>query len=266
MQARVLDPLGLAASYNVNLLDDSAFANLGTLYRKAPGSEGPWLPEGPWIPQVDDYRGARPKLALRYLPGPEGEIPDLSSYAIGSNGTMFSPQGGLRISPADYARLLSLFMDCPDASRPAPTATGERDPSPALLSSRSVHDMMRTRWKYDPGLRNGESYYGMTRESGLALFRTADSVDDQGCDRLLPEGGLRMWGAHGDAYGYLGAMLFDPDSGRGIVYSISGTAADPMVHRGSYSSWFLWEETIQKTLLGEIFGIRPESARGGFSA
>ncbi len=245
MQSRVLDPLGVVASYNVNLLDDAAFAEIGALYRKAPGSEGPWDPAGPWLPQVDDYRGKRPKLALRYNPGPEGQFPELSTYEIGSNGTMFSPQGGLRISPADYSKLMRVFME------------GGRCGSARVLAESSVRDMMTMRWKYDPELKNGESYYGMTRESGLALFRTTDSQDGSGCDRLVPEGGVRMWGHHGDAYGYLGAALFDPESGRGFVYSISGTAADPMVNRGSYSSWFVWEELIQKTLLGEIFGVRP---------
>ncbi|MDP2790237.1 MAG: serine hydrolase, partial [Rectinemataceae bacterium] len=242
MKKHVLDPLGIEAAYNINLLGDAAFANLGALYRKAPGSEGPWDQAGPWIPQTDDYRGARPELAQRYQAGPEGQVPALAAYSTGSNGTMFSPQGGLRISIRDYAGILRIFME------------GGRCGGIRVLDGQSVCDMMTPRWRYDPAAANGNSYYGMTRESGLALFHTTDSRDDMGCDRLIPQGGLKMWGHHGDAYGYLGAALFDPGTNRGLVYAISGTAADPMINRGSYSSWFVWEELIQKTVLEGIFG------------
>ncbi len=194
-------------------------------------------PEGPWAAQVDDCRGRRPALPFRALPGVGPEA--LDRYAIGSNGSIFSPQGGLRISARDLAKILRLF-----------TNGGEVD-GVRLLSKESVARMTTRRWAYDPALRNGELYSGLTRETGLGLARTTAARDEQGGDRLLESGGPRLWGHHADAYGLLGGLLFDPEEGYGFVYLIGGTARAPEGRRGRFSSWFEWEEEIQAAILEE---------------
>lgn len=236
MRDHVMRPLGIDAAYNVLHLSDAGFHNLAALYRKA-GDDGAWRPDGPWLPQVDDYRGLRPAVACRLAPGTGAEA--LDSYEPGSNGTIFSPQGGLRVSLRDLSKIARLLMN-----------GGEVD-GLRLLSRWSVERMMTTAWVYDPIRRNGELYTGLTREAGLGLARTTASRDEQGGDRLLPGGGPELWGHHADAYGLLGGMAFDPLEGYGFIYIIGGTARPPESLRGRYSSWFIWEEEIQAALLEE---------------
>lgn len=246
MRDRVMRPLGMDAGYNVLHLSEAGFGDLAALYRKA-GDDGAWRPSGPWLPQVDDYRGVRPAVACRLAPGLGPEA--LEAYEAGENGTIFSPQGGLRASVRDLAKIARLFMN-----------GGEVD-GVRLLSRTSVERMMTTAWAYDPIRRNGELYTGLTRETGLGLARTTASRDEQGGDRLLPGGGPELWGHHADAYGLLGGMAFDPREGYGFIYVIGGTARPPESLRGRYSSWFIWEEEIQEALLEESgYGEGPRAA------
>lgn len=237
MRDRVLAPLGIDGGYNVNLLSDEGLGKLAALYRKA-GSDEVWRPWGPWIAQVDDLGGRRDAVPFRAAPGIGSEA--LNDYEPGTNGSIFSPQGGLRISVRDLAKITRLFI-----------GGGEVD-GVRILTTRSVELMTTARWRWDGKRRNGELYNGLTRETGLGLARTCAARDEQGGDRLLPSGGPRLWGHHADAYGLLGGMLFDPAEGYGFVYIIGGTACQPERLRGRYSSWFLWEEEIQAAILESI--------------
>jgi len=234
MRELVLGPLDLDASFNVNGLSDEGFAHLATLYRKA-GEDDVWDPAGPWIPQFDDHRGLRPASPCRLSPGLGPEA--LEGYRPGTNGTLFSPQGGLRISALDLSKIMRLFMNGGEFG-------GRR-----LVSAESVGRMMTSRWRYDPAKSNGELYNGLSRETGLALMRITDAP---GGDRLVPGGGPRPWGHHGDAYGLLGGMLFEPGSGFGLVYLMNGTACDPETHRGRFSSFFVWEEELHQAIFEEF--------------
>ena len=236
MRDAVLSPLGIDGSFNVLDLTDEGFSKLAALYRKA-GDDESWRPDGPWIPQIDDYRGLRPPVACRIAPGFGPEL--LDGYRIGTNGSIFSPQGGLRISARDLSKIMRVLMN-----------GGESDGC-RLLSRGSVELMMTTRWAYDAKRRNGEIFDGLIRETALGLMRTNAARDEYGGDRLLAGGGPRLIGHHADAYGLLGGMLFDPREGFGFAYLIGGTACAPAKLRGRYSSWFIWEEEIQAALLEE---------------
>lgn len=180
MRDEILAPLGIDGGYNVNLVSDAGFGNIAPLYRKAGGEDGPWDPEGPWIPQVDEYRGARPASPVRV----DAEVrpaPRLENYAVGTNGALFSPQGGLRISALDLSKVLRLLLG-------GGALGGTR-----LLEARTAAAMMSG--------------------TGLALARV---------------GGL--WGHHGDAYGLLGGMFFDPGEGIGFVYLMGGTSRPAAEH------------------------------------
>ena len=237
MRDRVLAPLGIDGGFNVNLLSDEGLGKLAALYRKA-GADDVWKPWGPWIAQVDDLGGRRVPVPFRAASGIGPEA--LKAYEPGTNGSIFSPQGGLRISVRDLAKVARLFIGGGDVD-------GVR-----ILSRQSVELMMTARWSWDGRHRNGELYNGLTRETGLGLARTMAARDEQGGDRLLPSGGPRLWGHHADAYGLLGGMLFDPAEGYGFVYIIGGTACQPERLRGRYSSWFLWEEEIQAAIMESL--------------
>ncbi len=225
---RVLEPAGMEASYNVNLLSDAAFARLAPIYRT--GAEGAYEPKGAWRAQVDDYKGARPSLPCPALPGIGPDA--LERYKPGSNGTFFSPQGGLRASVRDLSRLVRLCL-----------GKGELEGS-RVLKPESLDLMMKSRWRFAPDAPNGDCYNGMTRECGLGLMHTTDTRDRFGGDALLPTGGPKLWGHHADAYGLLGGLLFHPEEGYGFAYLLGGSAEDPEKLRGKHSSFFIWEEEI----------------------
>lgn len=73
-----------------------------------------------------------------------------------------------------------------------------------------------------------------------------------------------MWGHHGDAYGLLGGLLFEPGTGFGFAYLLNGTSVPPESRRGRYSSWFSWEEEVQAAVLEELGKGGPY--RTGFAA
>ncbi len=83
IQAQVLAPLGVDACFNWSGCSDAAIDRALVLYAL----------DGQVV--RDDLRGERPQcLVVTALNAPC----DLSSYRLGSNGSLFSPQGGMRIS------------------------------------------------------------------------------------------------------------------------------------------------------------------------
>jgi D-alanyl-D-alanine carboxypeptidase len=241
MRELLLQPLGLDASFNVLQLSDEGFRKLAPLYRKA-ADEAHWNPSGPWRAQVDDYRGHRPACAARLGEGLGPEA--LDRYEIGTNGTIFSPQGGLRISARDLSRFLRLL------------ALGGEIEGIRLLSPESVARMATPLWTWDPAKRNGELFMGPTRQTGLGLVRGTDSFDTDGGDRISAPRGLRLWGHHADAYGLRGGILFDPASISGFLYIIGGLPIPPDDHRGKHSTFSIWEEEIQDAVAGECLPPR----------
>lgn len=101
MRENVLEPMGLNASYNPGDFDADEIQNVATLYQKQKDSV--WNEDGPYVAQIDDYRGVPqdPNKVLITNPDLQSAITlePLDDYVIGTNGCLFSPQGGLRISP-----------------------------------------------------------------------------------------------------------------------------------------------------------------------
>ncbi|MGB9109987.1 MAG: serine hydrolase domain-containing protein, partial [Telluria sp.] len=83
MRRLIFDPMGLKAGFYLADFAPARVADVATLYRKREkdGDER-WDPAGPWIAQADDFANAPPAVP-----------PGLASYKIGSNGTVFGPQG-----------------------------------------------------------------------------------------------------------------------------------------------------------------------------
>ncbi|PKL25102.1 MAG: serine hydrolase [Spirochaetae bacterium HGW-Spirochaetae-3] len=235
MRERVLAPLGVGGSFNVRLLSDDGLADLAALYRKGRG-EDDWNYAGPWLAQVDDLRGVRPSS------NPSDAA--IAAYEPGVNATWFSPQGGLRASAREVARLALMFM-----------GRGEVDGA-RILSAKSVETMREARWTFDRATMNGDLGRGKSRRSGLALFMTTDSRDEFGGNYLREAGGVAMEGHHADAYGLLGGMLFDVDARKGFVYLIGGTSVDPETRGGVFSSYYSWQEGIQAAAVDYLYGSR----------
>ncbi|MEI6387703.1 MAG: serine hydrolase, partial [Spirochaetota bacterium] len=239
MRERIFEPLGIDAGYNVLNLSDAGFARLSTLYR-AMDPQGRWDALGPWYPQIDDYGGIKPACGCRLEEG--HGLEEVEAYEPGTNGSLFGPQGGLRISARELGTILRLFLN-----------SGEVD-GVRLVSEHAIRLMMTSRWTWNPDSRNGSLYGVSTRESGLGLMRMAGFRNELGGDRLLSAGGLQPWCHHADAQGLLGGLAFDIAEGWGYVYLIGGTQSRPEKVRGSYSSSYRCEEEIQAAIVEECLG------------
>ena len=93
MTKNVLKPLDIKGSFNLRDFSSSDLQKMGTLYRKTKGESGRYYA------QIDDRPIDLPSASL------------LSSYRPGTNAGIFSPQGGLRISPEELAHMLQMLMN-----------------------------------------------------------------------------------------------------------------------------------------------------------
>ena len=225
MQREVFAPLGLRATFDAADLSPAERQQLAALYNKQ-DPRGVWNAAGPWHLNADGPGAPRP------LPAPA-----LAAYRLGSNGTLFGPQGGLRISLPELAKLMQMLID------------GGRAQGRVFLRPETVALMLSEQWRLDAAQRNGDSYHGLFRAWGLGLQRFTDHSGPSHGDRLDSAGGLQAWGHLGEAYGLLSGLVFDPVSRIGVLYAMNGTSADADVYLGQRSSLSGWEEQILDLLL-----------------
>lgn len=208
MDRLVLKPLGLDACFNWTTCSDSAVARAALLY----------APDGSVL--RDDLRGVRP--ACPVVPAADGGC-DLSAYRPGSNGALFSPQGGLRISVRDLAKVGGLLL------RRGRLPDGRR-----FLSEASLGEMEREHWRFDGS--NGETEGNFYCGYGLAvqILARCPPKDDPFGD------GRPRTGHAGDAYGLRSGLWIDRASGRGIAYFATGLGDDPPRGRSAYRAIEEW--------------------------
>lgn len=187
MQQIVLQPLKLSACFNWSGCAASAAARAVVLYR-ADGTVA-----------RDDLKGALPDCPVVVLPG---VACDLAAYTPGWNGALFSPQGGLRISMRDLARIGQML------------ARGGR----GFLSPASFAALTHPAWRFDGrnGLgENGEpDGFFCAYALGVQLIgnHTEACRDDPFAD------GIARIGHPGEAYGLRSGLWLDPKTGRGIAF------------------------------------------------
>ncbi len=226
MTRLVFAPLNIDACYNWSGCSPAAIAAAAALYRKG-RDETAWAPTGPWVAQTDDLRGVLPPCLVR-ITAPDAPC-DLTGYVPGSNGTLFSPQGGVRIAPRDLARIARLVLN-----------EGELD-GVRFLSVATVEAMMTPQWRAGE-TPSGETYTGLMRCWGLSIQCLTGDVAGQ--DQPLFPRRSRWWGHLGDAYGAWTGIWIDPVRGRGYVYVVTGTADDPAKSPGVRSQFHSFEEAI----------------------
>ena len=225
MTQLVLAPLQIDAGYNWQGASDAAIARAAVLYRKG-RDETAWNPAGPWTPQVDDLHGQRPACPVRSNAGC-----DLAAYKPGRNGTIFSPQGGLRISLPDLARIGQLLL-----------RGGEVD-GVRLLKPATVKAMLTPVWQAG-GAVPGDDYQGqmLCYGAGPHCLSGRTGASDQ------PVKAARWWGHLGEAYGLLAGLWIDQRRGRVIAYALTGTAADPFAAPRLTSRFTSAEDIIMEAL------------------
>lgn len=203
MTRLVFRPLKLDACFNWSGCPAGAVSRAVVLYR-ADGSVA-----------RDDLKGAPPPCAVVS----EGGC-DLSGYVPGWNGALFSPQGGVRISMRDLARIGQML------------ARGGR----GLLTPRSFAEMTRVHWRFTGhnGLgENGEAD-GFFCAYGLGIQLIGKLAP--GCrDDLFGDGTPRL-GHTGEAYGLRSGLWFDPASGRGLAFFTGAVPDDAAKGRSAFTA------------------------------
>ena len=221
IQRLVFAPLKIDACFNWDTCSDAKAARAIVLYDAASK------------PVRDDNGGRKPECAVNR--STKGDC-DLSQWKPGRNGALFSPQGGLRISANDLAKIGRLLLN-----------EGEVD-GVRLLKPASVRAMEQPLWTFEPG--NGltveeddssQSQRGFYCRYGLAVQTLA--TKREGC-RDDPFGdGVQRIGHAGAAYGLLSGVWIDRASGTGVVYFATGVEDAP---RGTQSAFTDVEERLAR--------------------
>ncbi|MBX9884275.1 MAG: beta-lactamase family protein [Novosphingobium sp.] len=195
MRKLVLAPLGLSACYNWSGCNGLAAARAVVLYRHD-GSVA-----------RDDLRGVLPACPVAVA---QGQPCDLAAYTPGWNGALFSPQGGLRISMNELARIGQMLA-----------RGGEGFLTPASFAA-----LTAPQWRFNGHNGVGENgapdgffcAYGL----GVQLIGSAGP----GCNDDPFGDGIARLGHPGEAYGLRSGLWLDPRTGRGVAFFTTAVPDD----------------------------------------
>lgn len=185
LERLVFAPLGIDACVNWTRCSPEMVARAVALYRDT-GEPARDFPED--LP---------PACAI---PVAEGTECDLADYVPGTNASVFSPQGGVRIGMVDLARLGQALVD----------------EGSGLLSEDSLSLLFASA---APQV-DGQAFFG-----GYGLGIQKIETPGSGCIDNLFEDGRARFGHPGEAYGLRSGLWFDPETGTGLAYFI--TAVPP---------------------------------------
>ena len=187
MARLVIAPLGIDACFNWASCAPARAAQAVVLYRADGGVA------------TDDLQGQPPACPVN---APAGSACDLSAYVPGENGALFSPQGGLRVSMRDLARIGRVLLNDGDG----------------FLSPASVAVMTAPAWTYDGsnGVTGEGSDGGFFCRYGLAVQTLA--TPRAGCsDDPFGDSAPRV-GHAGEAYGLRSGLWVDRARGQGVAF------------------------------------------------
>lgn len=206
MDQLVIKPLGLSACYNWTLCSDAQIARAVALYDET------------GQPRRDDLHGQRPLCPV--LATADGGC-DLTRYTPGENGALFSPQGGLRISMRDLARLGQMFLQG----------------GAGFLPRHRLRDMARPHWRFNG--HNGETEGGFFCAFGLGVQTIGRGK--HGCSSNGFGDGRPRIGHAGEAYGLRAGLWIDMRAKTGIAFF---TSAVPDREPKGPSGFYQVEERI----------------------
>jgi hypothetical protein len=128
------------------------------------------------------------------IPVAQGQACDLESYVPGTNASIFSPQGGVRIGMVDLAKIGRALLTAQDAG---------------LLNTETIKRFAGSAFFGETGAQQLFCHYGL----GLQAIEMWGSDCD---DTLFGKG---PWLGHpGEAYGLLSGLWFNPMTKQGFVY------------------------------------------------
>ena len=230
--------LDIKADYLPGHFERREFELLGTIYQKK-NPLGQWNEFGDWFATIDDYKGIQPPKDTVRLQNPYAQnfqgVYSLEGYRIGTNATIFSPQGGLRISFEELAHALEMMIN------------GGIYRSRQILSRESLDEMFKPNWIYDSESQNGCPYGGAILNYGLGTY----FIDGKSSARVCREHEINLLGHTGAAYGLLSGIFFIPHTKDGFIYMLNGEAMaedfDPR-SKGKFSDNYIWEERIMEAV------------------
>ncbi|MBQ9459388.1 MAG: beta-lactamase family protein [Oscillospiraceae bacterium] len=253
MTNHVLKPMGIGASFSLSDLSDEERDGVSEIYRKEYDENG-WAVEGSgWIVQFDkrDERSGDPDAVTVANPDSEGGCSAASAadYVIGTNATIFSPQGGLRISADELAVYAQMYMN-------GGSINGNQ-----ILTPASVDAMFTPVWTWNGSEddSNGDAEGGLFACYGLGIHIITNGAYNGGYgDNFLEDTSaqtLQLAGHYGDAYGEFSIFMLDREKKAGFVYVCNGTECDYYNEPsyGNYSENWIWEEEIVTALYENIF-------------
>jgi CubicO group peptidase (beta-lactamase class C family) len=191
MRREVLEPMKLDACFNWPTCSDVAVTRAVELD----------TPEGK--PVKDDLHGKRSDCPVFVK---DGEPCDLGRWKLGENGSLFAPQGGLRISARGLARIGRMLLN-------GGTLDGVR-----VLSSHAVETLLTQTWRFDGS--NGRTDGGFYCSAGNGTHQLPNKVP--GCADDMGTEGAVLVGHAGDAYNMKSGIWIDRTRGRGIAYFVTG--------------------------------------------
>jgi CubicO group peptidase (beta-lactamase class C family) len=191
MHAHLLSPMQLDACFNWPTCSDAAVARAVELD----------TPEGK--PVKDDLHGRRPDCPVFVRDG----VPcDLSLWRLGENGSLFAPQGGLRISAGGLARVGRMLLN-------GGTLDGIR-----ILSPHAVDMLLTQVWRFNGS--NGQTDGGFYCSAGNGTHQLPNR--QPGCADDMGTRGSILVGHAGDAYNMKSGLWIDRQRGSGIAYFVTG--------------------------------------------
>jgi CubicO group peptidase (beta-lactamase class C family) len=209
MARLVFEPLELDACFNWTTCSDTAVGRAVVLY----DLDGMVL--------RDHLAGQRPDCPVL---APVGIACDLGQYAPGTNGALFSPQGGLRISARGLVEIAQVLLNYGQYR------------GRTFLSPMSIMTILASEWQFDGA--NGDTEGGFYCAYGLATQTLPNPTP--GCRDDLLGNGRRMSGHAGDAYGVRSGLWIDRERGTGIAYIATGNGEDPPRGRSAYRTIEEW--------------------------
>lgn len=199
MAEQVFEPLGVTACYNwIRCTDDTA-AKAVTLY----DSEGKALRDAVFREQP-----------CSTVPASSGEC-DYAEERAGVTGSPFSPQGGLRISAEQLAKIGQMFLN---DGRVKDKPDGRSEPSvpQAFLQPETIIELLKPVWVYNG--ENGESEDGYFCAYGLSIHILAINGRPDSCRDDPFNDGITRYGHTGEAYGLRSGLWFDPAGKTGTTF------------------------------------------------
>ena len=216
----VLKPLDIRGSFNLRDLSSADLQKMGTLYRKTKG-------EGDrYYAQIDDRPIELPNATR------------LANYRPGTNAGIFSPQGGLRVSPEELSHMLVMLIN-----------RGKYN-GREILKPATVQLMEKPVWNYTPAQPNGDIDNDAIESYGLAL----QYFSGTGSTKPAPNRpDFDLIGHLGEAYGFIGGLMWQPGTKNGFIFLQNGFATDYKYNKGRYSRNYRWEENFMKSIIENVY-------------